>query len=261
MLNKKAFTALLSLTLAASMTAPTFAADISTYQFSSDVKPVISGYTPALSEYTPFLVDQNPLTRAELVTVLYETEGKPDVDFIMEYADVATDAEYAKAVCWASGEGIVSGYENGNFGPGDSVTKEQLAVILYRYAQSKDQGFTGNWAFPLRYSDASEISDYAYEAVCWMTMKGIMGATEDNLFAPRSEVTHETANQVFEQYFNIVKSIEIENPFISCKTMEEAAQVAGFSMELPSNVPDWVNTSVIRAVESNMIEVIYQGNQ
>lgn len=261
MLNKKTFAALLSLTLVGSMTAPAFAADTPAHQLNSDVKPVISEYTPVISDYTPVIADQNPLTRAELVTVLYEKEGKPGVNFAMNYDDVATDAEYAEAVRWASSEGIAGGYGNGNFGPDDSVTREQLAVILYRYAQSNDQGFTGNWAFPLRYSDASEIGDYAYEAVCWMTMKDIMGAAEDNLFAPKSEVSHDTANQIFEQYFNVISSVEIANPFVSCKTMDEAAQVAGFSMTLPSNVPNWVDTSLIRAVESNMIEVIYQGEQ
>lgn len=261
MLNKKTLAAILSLALAGSMAVPAFAADTSIHQSDPDVKPVISGYTPVISDYTPVIADQNPLTRAELVTVLYEKEGKPGVNFAMNYDDVAGDAVYAEAVRWASSEGIVGGYGNGNFGPGDSATREQLAVILYRYAQSNDQGFTGTWAFPLRYSDAGEISEFAYEAVCWMAMKDIMGAAEGNLFAPKSEVTHETANQVFEQYFNIMGAVEIANPFVTCKTMDEAAQLAGFSMTLPSRVPNWINSSVIRAVKSKMIEVLYQGNQ
>ncbi|MGI6030062.1 MAG: S-layer homology domain-containing protein [Eubacteriales bacterium] len=261
MLNKKTVAAILSLALAGSMTVPAVAVDASNHQLTPDVKSVISGYTPVISDYTPVIATQNPLTRAELVTVLYEKEGKPSVNFAMDYADVAADAEYAEAVRWASSQGIVSGYGNGNFGPDDSVTREQLAVILYRYAQSNDQGFTGNWAFPLGYSDANEISEFAYEAVCWMTMKDIMGPAEENLFAPKAEVTLEAANQVFEQYFNIMETVEIPNPFISCQTMDDAAQIAGFSMTLPSSVPNWVNTSKIRAVQSNMIEVIYQGNQ
>lgn len=110
MLNKKTFSAILSLTLVGSMMTPAFAADIPTPQLNSGAKPVISEYTSVISDCTPVTADQNPLTRAELVTVLYEKEGKPGVDFAMDYTDVAADAEYAEAIRWASSEGIASGY-------------------------------------------------------------------------------------------------------------------------------------------------------
>lgn len=263
MLNKKALTAaaILSLALVGTTTVPASAVAVSSDLENSEINPAIAENTSADYDYPIVIADQNPITRAELVTVLYEKEGKPSVNFAMNYADVTNDAEYAEAVRWASGEGLVDGYENGNFGPEDPLTREQLAVILYRYAQNNDQGFTGNWAFSLGYADASEISEFAYEAVCWMTMKDIMGAAEGNLFAPKAEVTHEDANQVLEHYFNSMGSTEIPNPFILCDTMDEAAQIAGFSMTLPSGVPDGIDNSVIRAVKSNMIEVIYQGDQ
>lgn len=79
----------------------------------------------------------------------------------MDYTDVSPDAEYAEAIRWASSEGMVQGYGNGTFGPDDAVTREQMAVILYRYAQSSGQGFTGCWAFPLQETDAGQISDFA----------------------------------------------------------------------------------------------------
>ena len=200
MLNKRVLAAFFSLTLAGSMTLPAFAINTTIYEMKSELKPVISDYTPVIS-------DENPLTRAELVSVLHNKEGKPYVNFAMNYDDIASDTEYAEAIRWASSEKIVNGYGNGNFGPNDFVTREQLSVILYRYAQSKEQGFTGNWAFPLDYSDAKEISDFAYEAVCWLTMKNIIGDTQDNLFAPKTQITHKDANQIFEQYFKVIDAI------------------------------------------------------
>lgn len=199
MLNKKALTALCSLALVGSMTVSAFAAE------SSQAQQAASDPSPVTSPYTPVIADEEPLTRAELISVLYEKEGKPVVNFAMDYTDVEPDAAYAEAVRWAASEKIAGGYGNGAFGPDDAVTREQMAVILYRYAQSNDQGFTGAWAFPLSYSDAGEISEYAYESVCWVTMKDIMGDDGDNMFAPENVVTHQDANAVFELYFSTVE--------------------------------------------------------
>ena len=83
----------------------------------------------------------------------------------------------------------VSGYSAETFGPNDPVTREQLAAILYRYAQSKGKGFTGSWMFLLDYADRAEISDWAYEAMCWMTMKGILNGTGSKMLEPRGSAT------------------------------------------------------------------------
>ena len=256
MLNKRTLTTLFTLALAGSLAVPALAAEsIPAEQATPDLKPVVAW------DCLPVISDEAPLTRAELISVLYEREEKPDVSFTVSYTDVDPDDAYAEAVQWASCEGIAGGYGNGTFGPDDAVTREQMAVILYRYTQNNGQGFQGTWAFPLQYSDAEEISEFAYEAVCWVTMKDIMGGSGDNMFNPAAEVTHQDANVIFEQYFSVVEQIELANPFITCETMNDAAQVAGFSMELPKNLPEWVQSSTIRAVESSMIEVVYQGEQ
>lgn len=239
MCKKKAFTALFSLALAGSLAVPAWAAEL----------PQTNLVFPA---------DENPLTRAELITVLYEQEGKPAVHFDMDYTDVEPNADYAEAIRWASSEGVASGYGNGAFGPDDAVTREQMAVILYRYAQSNNQGFTGNWAFLLPYSDADVISGFAYEAVCWVTMKDLMGDVSDNCFAPKETVLHQDAYLLIEQSFGDTEQTEIANPFVSCKSMEEAAQIAGFSMDIPDRILD---ASAIRAVEGSMIEVLYSGDE
>ena len=73
-------------------------------------------------------------------------------------------------------------------------------MILYRYAQSHDQGFTGAWAFRLPYTDAADIGEYAYEAVCWVTMEQILGDTGDGTFAPDATVSQEAGEQIMEQF-------------------------------------------------------------
>ena len=98
---------------------------------------------------------------------------------------MADGSWYADAVTWAQASGIVTGYDETTFGPNDSITREQLATILYRYAQARGQGFAGMWYFPLDFRDASEVSDWADEAVHWMTMKGILTGTDDGRLAPK----------------------------------------------------------------------------
>ena len=80
------------------------------------------------------------------------------------------------------------------------MTREQLAAILYRYAQAQGKGFTGMWAFPLDYSDAADVSDYAYEALCWMTMNGIITGMGDGTLAPKANATRAQIATMFMRF-------------------------------------------------------------
>ena len=75
------------------------------------------------------------LTRGEAVTALWALEGRPVVNYLMDFSDVDPAASYGEAVRWAASEGIAGGYGGGLFGPDDPITREQLAVMLYRYAR------------------------------------------------------------------------------------------------------------------------------
>ena len=130
-------------------------------------------------------------SRAMVVTMLWRLEGSPAYAGASEFADVKNEDWYGQAVRWASAEGIVTGYEQDGgkvFNPNGAVTREQLATMLYRYAQHKGQGFTGLWSFPLDYPDASSVSEWAYEAMCWMTMNGVINGMDGKL-APASGAT------------------------------------------------------------------------
>lgn len=78
-----------------------------------------------------------PMTRAMLVTVLHRVEGAPTAITENPFADVASGKWYTNAVVWASAKGIVKGYDAETFGPEDLITREQMATILYRYAENK----------------------------------------------------------------------------------------------------------------------------
>lgn len=133
------------------------------------------------------------LSRAMLAQILYNAAGGIPVNYLMQYDDVPAGAWYTEAVRWAASEGIVSGYGNGVFGSNDPITREQFAVMLYRFAQSQGSGFTGNWMFLLDYTDMHGISDYAYEAVAWCVMNGVMSGYEDGTLRPQGNATRAEA--------------------------------------------------------------------
>ena len=128
-------------------------------------------------------------TRAMVVTMLWRLLGEPEAAQAAPFSDVPADAWYAGAVAWAAENGAVTGVSATEFAPDTPVTREQMAAILYRCAQALGQGFTGTWAFHLDYPDAEEISEYAYEPLCWMTMQSVIQGTDGGRLAPKDNAT------------------------------------------------------------------------
>ena len=128
-------------------------------------------------------------TRAMVVTMLWRLDGEPSGASGSPFKDVKDGAWYAEAVAWAAETGAVNGTGADTFSPNAPVTREQLAAILYRYARSKGEGFTGAWAFPLDFSDAAKVSRWADEAMHWMTRNGIITGMGDGTLAPRDNAT------------------------------------------------------------------------
>jgi hypothetical protein len=117
-----------------------------------------------------------------IVTVLYRLEGMPAVSGANPFDDVAPGMWYTDAVIWAVQNGIVTGYNDNTFGTDDSVTREQLVTILYRYAKYKGYDVSvGEDTNILSYLDAFEISEYAIPAMQWACGAGIIEGSAGNL--------------------------------------------------------------------------------
>ena len=119
-------------------------------------------------------------SRAMIVTILWRLEGKPQVNYLMDFEDVAADSWYIEAVRWAASENIVGGYGNRKFGTNDPITREQMAAILYRYCQYKGIDVSvGEDTNILSYTDAFNISEWAIPAMQWACGSGMIQGIAD----------------------------------------------------------------------------------
>ena len=127
--------------------------------------------------------DNSPvLTRATLAYALYNLAGEPAVSGSSPFKDVVDDTAYTNAIIWASQQGLITGYDNGKFGPGDPVTREQAAVILWRYAGKPAS------SEKLTASDTKEISSYAVTAMQWAVENSVLSEAKGAL-NPQGQVT------------------------------------------------------------------------
>lgn len=127
------------------------------------------------------------MTRAMLVTVLYRLEGEPTVTGRSSFTDVRSGTYYEKAVIWAAANGIVTGTDSTSFSPDAKVTREQLAAILYRYAQYRKLD-TDASAKLNSFTDADSVSAYASEALGWAVSEGLINGASGKLM-PKGDAT------------------------------------------------------------------------
>lgn len=148
------------------------------------------------TEFAP----NNSMTRAMLVQVLYRMQGSPEAGG-STFTDVADSAWYAKAVAWASENGIVNG-SNGRFDPNGLLTREQLAAILWRYAQYEGRDVSvGENTNILSYDDAQDISSYAVPSMQWACGAGLLEGSSGKLM-PKSTTTRAQAATVLVRYLD-----------------------------------------------------------
>ena len=135
------------------------------------------------------------MSRAMLATVLYNLEGRPGQGMTGEFSDISNGAWYTEGVSWAAENGIVGGYGNGQFGPNDSITREQLVVMLWRYAGSPSADTQ-----TLNFTDADQVSSYAVEALCWAIANGLMKGPGDGRLDPGGITTRAQAAQMLKNF-------------------------------------------------------------
>ena len=135
------------------------------------------------------------LSRAQFAQILFNKEGRPGVNYLMDFSDVTGEAWFAEAVRWAAAMGIVGGYGNGKFGPNDPITREQLAVMLWRYA-----GSPAATNKELHFADADEASGYALDALRWAVENGILNGYGDGRLNPVGLATRAQVAQMLKNF-------------------------------------------------------------
>ena len=128
------------------------------------------------------------LSRAMIAQVVHNLEDNPAAAEQGVFTDVAAGAWYADAVDWAAGEGIVSGYGNGKFGPEDNITREQMALILYGYAQYKGYDVSASGELS-SFTDGASTSGWAAEAVRWAVGSGLLSGKGGGVLDPQGTAT------------------------------------------------------------------------
>ena len=140
---------------------------------------------------------EGSLTRAQLVTILYRIAGEPETSAAIPFADVADGQWYTKAIVWAAENGIVKGVNETTFAPNDPITREQIAVILYRYAHEENTEDGKLTSFP----DAKDISGYALEAMNWAVARGLINGSDGKLL-PQDTATRAQIAVILARYLN-----------------------------------------------------------
>ena len=141
---------------------------------------------------------QAPVTRGQLVTILYRLEGQPAVSGV-GFSDVAAGSYCEKAVKWAAATGITTGGNDGLFKPNAPITREQLATFLYRYNRHKGY-FTFSLADLSTFPDVGSVSSYAKDALSWANGAKLVNGTSDGRLNPSGGATRGQAAAILHRY-------------------------------------------------------------
>ncbi len=188
MLKKRTLTLILALALCFALVFPAAAAgegyaDVSEKDWYYEAVTFCTEHGLMSGTGDGLFTPEGEVSRAMAVTVLYRMAGSPGVGESVGFPDVAADSWYTRPVSWASRVRIANGYDYGWFGPGDPITREQLAVLLWRYCGSPDSAPSPDFA------DEADISSYAAGAVDWVKANGIINGRPGNLYCPKETCT------------------------------------------------------------------------
>lgn len=157
------------------------------------------GYFRGVSERS-FMPEQ-VMNRAMFVTLLSRVSGEDLSGYTSSFTDVPSGSYYAEACAWGAGKGIILGDGSGAFLPENSVTREQMATFLYRFA--KEAGmvtYSPNQRVLSRFSDSGQISGYAREGMSWAVEQGLMSGRGGNRLAPGDNATRAEVAAMIERF-------------------------------------------------------------
>lgn len=140
----------------------------------------------------------NNLGRGQFATILYRMEGSPAINYESTFPDVSVGQFYSLPAVWANNNKIITGYSNGMFGISDSITREQLATILYRYKESKGEDVSAR-ADLNRFPDAGNVSSFAKDAISWAVAERLISGDQGKL-NPQGESSRAVTATIIQRY-------------------------------------------------------------
>lgn len=143
-------------------------------------------------------------TRGMMVTILHRLEGSTKVTGTNTFADVEEGKWYSNAIKWAAENSIVAGYGDGKFGPEDSITREQMAVILMNYAKLKGYDVSAKTDIS-KFTDGDKVSSWAKDALAWANAKGLIIGTGNEILAPQGLAVRAQVAAVLHRFIETFK--------------------------------------------------------
>ncbi len=181
-------------------------------------------------------------TRAQLATVLYRLAESPPVSGEDDFSDTVSGAWYSDAVLWASRNGIVNGYGDGRFGPGDAATQEQMAVMLWRNA--------GSYVLDATYDAPNAVehqaSDWAFDAVRWARVDGLI--TDDVPFAPKTPVSRAQVADMVCRYLQLLERFQDVDAVSSATQKTDSSEEIVLTVGGKAMTVDWAENSSVDAL-------------
>lgn len=146
-----------------------------------------------------------PMTRGMTARALYCLAEKPEVLTSSSFLDLAENVNYADAVAWGSAHGVITGYAPDLFGGEDTLTREQLATLLYRYAKLIDKrDVAANAQSLTQFPDSGSVSGWAAEAMAWAVSNELVIGRSDGTLAPKTDITRAEAAVILDRYLKLL---------------------------------------------------------
>lgn len=143
------------------------------------------------------------LSRAQFAVILWRMNGSPEVEYVEKFPDVPEGIWYTDAVLWANEKGIITGYaHNGEFGPADNITREQMALMMHRYGNAKEYDVIQRAEFD-SFVDAERVSSFAKEAMQWTVAKEIItGKQNGTALEPQGNASRAECATIIMRFMN-----------------------------------------------------------
>ena len=164
---------------------------------------IMNGYDTGL------FLPEGTVTRAEMVTVLWHMAKNAKSDKAMWYTDVAEGEWYYDAIAWATEAEVVNGYEDDTFRPDQAITREEMAVMLYRYEKNVLKGgFEDGWSYELTFPDKDKVQTWSLEAMSWCAKNGLFEGDETGLLKPNDKAERAALAKILTVYMKLDEETE-----------------------------------------------------